>query len=542
VKPVLPKWEQFHIGKARAKEGTEDIYMRQKFPVVLLLTALTTSLSFGQGTDTRAKATDWEEINFEFNQSVLVDGFPGLLRLANLLKQHPDYKVTLTGNADQIGSDRYNQTLSLKRANTVSMFLQHYGAAAGQIQVKGDGEKNPEVAGRNVNARFINRRVLITATAPDGTQIGDGTLDGAINDFEKYTRGQLGKIDNILSQLHSLEDQVRALQGDSGAIRQSTVAIEKNTTVIGQDTTAIRTDTKELVGRPPPLSAEQTTEIATRAADYALLESALRNKKYGLIGYDIGPTFGNGSKYGTGKTGIFSADVFGRGLIPFGNGKAPDEPGTHGLQVDGKWTYFRKTGSRLDGRSDGMFDLGLVNRFGHLQLGTFAQFDYVSLNAYQGGALLGAGVLTMDFVMPGGVIGVFGAKGFREYANLSSSPGTAAGRTAAYLRYDDQVGFHSAAAIGERFGLESSLAFQKRYLPGATKLPSAMIKLTFSPTDELTFFGQVDENPTYQNLRNTYRAVFGIEFGNWLRPRHYGRTQGVVPVSVPNAHYELLNR
>jgi hypothetical protein len=227
-----------------------------------------------------------------------------------------------------------------------------------------------------------------------------------------------------------------------------------------------------------------------------------------------------GSKYGTGMTGIFSADVFGRGLIPFGNGKAPDEPGTHGLQVDGKWTYFRKAVSRLDGRSDGMFDLGLVNRFGYLKLGTFARFDYVSLNACQGGALLGSGVFTMDFVMPGGVIGVFRTKGFRKYANLSSPPGTAAGRTPAYLRYDDQVAFHSAAMIGERFGLESSLAFQKRYLPGATKMPSAMVKLTFSPTDELTFFGQGDQHPTYQNLRTTYCAAFGIEFGNWLRPNH----------------------
>jgi hypothetical protein len=515
-------------------------------PAVLLLAVFSGSVVFGQGINTRANPSDWEEINFEFNQSVVVDGFPGMLRLAELLKQHPDYKVTLTGNADQIGSDGYNQTLSLKRANAVSMFLQHYGAAAGQIQVIGAGERKPEVPGRDVNARFMNRRVLISVTAPNGAQIGDGSLTGTINDFDTYTRAQLGKIDSILSQLRNLEDQVKALQGDTGAIRTTTASIDRTTTVIGQDTNAIHSDTRDLVGRPAPLSVEQTTEIARTeamaAADYALLESALRNKKYGLIGYDIGPTFGNGSVNGTGKTGIFSADVFAHGLIPFGNGKEPDEPGTHGLQVDGKWTYFRKSGARLDGRSDGLFDVGLVNRFGYLQLGAFAQFDYVSLNAYQGGALLGSGVFTMDFLMPGGVIGLFGAKGFREYANLSFSPGTAAGRTPAYLRYDDQVGLHSAAAIGEHFALESSVAFQKRYLRNATKLPSAMIKLSYSPSDELTFFAQVDENPTFQNLRNTYRAVFGIEFGNWLRPKHYGRTQGVIPVSVPNAHYELLTK
>jgi hypothetical protein len=36
--------------------------------------------------------------------------------------------------------------------------------------------------------------------------------------------------------------------------------------------------------------------------------------------------------------------------------------------------------------------------------------------------------------------------------------------------------------------------------------------------------------------------VFGIEFGNWLRPKQYGETQGVIPVSVPLPHYELLAR
>src|SRR3954452_23521814 len=54
--------------------------------------------------NTRARATDWEEINFETNQTVIVDGFPSLLRLADLLKAHPNYKVKIVGHADQRGS------------------------------------------------------------------------------------------------------------------------------------------------------------------------------------------------------------------------------------------------------------------------------------------------------------------------------------------------------------------------------------------------------------------------------------------------------
>ncbi|MES1260758.1 MAG: OmpA family protein, partial [Acidobacteriota bacterium] len=208
--------------------------MGRNLPGLLLIAVLSGPLLLAQGLDTRQRATDWEEINFEFNQSVIVDGFPGMLRLADLLKQHPDYKVVLTGNADQIGSARYNQTLSLKRAEAVSQFLQHYGAAANQITVKGDGKTSPEATGRGVNPRFMNRRVVINVTAPDGTQIGDGTLTSAILDFIKSANAQLSKIDSILAQLHDLENEVKALQGDTGAIKQTTAAIQESTTAIKQ--------------------------------------------------------------------------------------------------------------------------------------------------------------------------------------------------------------------------------------------------------------------------------------------------------------------
>ena len=54
---------------------------------------------------------DWEEINFEFNSSVLVDGFPSLLRLAELLQKNPGYKVQVEGHTDMIGGTSYNDKL-----------------------------------------------------------------------------------------------------------------------------------------------------------------------------------------------------------------------------------------------------------------------------------------------------------------------------------------------------------------------------------------------------------------------------------------------
>jgi hypothetical protein len=520
--------------------------MWQKLPGIVLVAILSGRVMFAQAIETNARANDWEEINFEFNQSVIVDGFPGLLRLADQLKQHPDYKVVLTGNADQIGSNRYNQALSQRRAEAVSAFLQKYGAQANQITVQAQGKTSPEIPGRGRNVRFINRRVSIVVTAPDGTPISDGTLNDALYQFQQYARSQLGKIDGILTQLRDVETQVRALQGDTTAIRQATASLQQAATALQQESGAIHTDTRELVGRPSPLTSEQTTTIArteaTRAADYALTQTALRNRKYGLVGFDVGPTFANGSIHGTGRTGSLSGDVFAKALIPFGNGKTQDQPGTHGLQVDGDWVYFRRRNALPDGRTDGIFNVGLVNRFNHLQVSAFAQFDYVSLNAFQGGTMLGAGILSLDMVGSRGLIGVFGGKGFREYANVSTSPGAFGAGIQSYLRYDDQVGVHGIKSFGEHLEIEGSGAYIKRYIQGADKLPTGYLKLSYVLREQVAVFVRAEVNTTFQNVRSGDRIVFGVEFGNWLRPKHYGETQGVIAVPVPMPHYELLAR
>ena len=88
---------------------------------------------FAQGLNTNQTKDQWEEINFEFNSSILSDGYPSLLRLAEMLGQHHDYHVKLTGNTDYVGSARYNDRLAMRRAETVRDFLVKYGAAADQI-------------------------------------------------------------------------------------------------------------------------------------------------------------------------------------------------------------------------------------------------------------------------------------------------------------------------------------------------------------------------------------------------------------------------
>src|SRR3954451_10560129 len=95
----------------------------QRYAMLLALFSFLSPALFGQGLNNTASKEDWEEINFEFNSPILTDGYPSLLRLADLMKQNPGYKVKLEGHADVIGSTRYNQRLGERRAEAVREFL-----------------------------------------------------------------------------------------------------------------------------------------------------------------------------------------------------------------------------------------------------------------------------------------------------------------------------------------------------------------------------------------------------------------------------------
>src|SRR5260370_272978 len=136
---------------------------------------------FAQGLNTGGQQKDdWEEINFEFNSSILSDGYPSLLRLAELLSQHRDYKVKVTGHTDFVGSASYNDKLALARANSVKAFLVKYGVSDSQVSTSGDGKRSPEVDNRTKEGRFMNRRVVLAVTDGSGTLIKEGGINDVL--------------------------------------------------------------------------------------------------------------------------------------------------------------------------------------------------------------------------------------------------------------------------------------------------------------------------------------------------------------------------
>jgi len=84
---------------------------------------------------------------------------PALREIADVLKAHPDAKITVEGYTDNTGDPAYNLTLSQKRANSVMNQLIAYGVDSSALSSKGYGQANPIADNKTSAGRAKNRRV-----------------------------------------------------------------------------------------------------------------------------------------------------------------------------------------------------------------------------------------------------------------------------------------------------------------------------------------------------------------------------------------------
>jgi OOP family OmpA-OmpF porin len=99
-------------------------------------------------------------VNFDFNSSAIrPDSGPVLDQGASLLKQHPDVTVVVEGYTDSIGTEQYNQALSIRRAESVYRYLVNRGVDPERLRVEGFGESHPIATNDTEAGRAQNRRV-----------------------------------------------------------------------------------------------------------------------------------------------------------------------------------------------------------------------------------------------------------------------------------------------------------------------------------------------------------------------------------------------
>lgn len=102
------------------------------------------------------------DVTFAVGSYSVEPGFRSTLdKLAGTLKQYEKTYIDVLGHTDSTGSDVYNQTLSLNRAQAVVDQLAESGVQRARMAAQGYGESQPKASNTTETGRSANRRVEI---------------------------------------------------------------------------------------------------------------------------------------------------------------------------------------------------------------------------------------------------------------------------------------------------------------------------------------------------------------------------------------------
>jgi outer membrane protein OmpA-like peptidoglycan-associated protein len=101
------------------------------------------------------------DVYFDFNSATIRQESDSTLRdIAEVMRRHPDWKLSIEGHTDAVASDRYNLDLSGRRAGAVKEALVGgFGIAGARLTTAGYGESRPQDRNDTVEGRARNRRV-----------------------------------------------------------------------------------------------------------------------------------------------------------------------------------------------------------------------------------------------------------------------------------------------------------------------------------------------------------------------------------------------
>ena len=109
-----------------------------------------------------SKVTYAADAFFDFDKSVIKPA--GKEKLDDLIGKIKDINLEViiaVGHTDSVGSDSYNQKLSVRRSEAVKAYLVSKGIEKNRVYTEGKGEKQPVADNKTAEGRAKNRRVEI---------------------------------------------------------------------------------------------------------------------------------------------------------------------------------------------------------------------------------------------------------------------------------------------------------------------------------------------------------------------------------------------
>jgi outer membrane protein OmpA-like peptidoglycan-associated protein len=104
----------------------------------------------------------FENIFFDFDKDELKpESMSSLKRLYEFLVQNYNVNIYIIGHTDNVGTSPYNESLSLRRAESVKNYLLEKGIKDGRAITKGMGDKQPILPNDTPENRALNRRITI---------------------------------------------------------------------------------------------------------------------------------------------------------------------------------------------------------------------------------------------------------------------------------------------------------------------------------------------------------------------------------------------
>lgn len=133
---LLPQFSEPEMGAARAASAGDD---------------------YSSGTSLMV-----DGVLFDFEKAALQPEANEMVsRAADYLRSNPGSQVIVEGHTDHLGSKKYNQKLSEKRAGAIVSALKAKGIGADRISAVGYGETKPIATNSTEDGRRKNRRVEI---------------------------------------------------------------------------------------------------------------------------------------------------------------------------------------------------------------------------------------------------------------------------------------------------------------------------------------------------------------------------------------------